>query len=399
MGIHSLVTGLNGAGKTLYCVSDKLLPTSKATFEYRGVKVPRRLVVGGIRELLIPHELMEVPEIDPESWVDSSAKLVREPGQPVDPEVVMSITNWWLWCLPGDLIVVDECQRVFRPMAAGRRVPMFISKLETARHYGVEFLYLTQHPQLLHSNVRKLVGPHEDVRRVFGGKRTVIYQWDRVANPDQISRATSRIWKHDKSAFKLYKSAEVHGKFGQRLPMAVWMLIGGVVALGALAWVLKSRLGDRFSLPASMSAASAPASGVVAQKVPGSPGVVLPGRAGGGWPLYQSSAVVVSREPLADRALQIEGSYSVGPVAVAYFGLLIDGVRVSTITASQLVRMGYTYTDLGLCSGVLRFGSLERAITCAAAALPASPAGGRAGPSGGSAAPSPVVAAPAVATL
>lgn len=174
MGVHSLVTGLNGAGKTLYTVATKLRDVPNQTIEYRGEKINRRLVVGGIRDLLIEHEMMDVPELDPESWRDEWADKKREPGtEPVD-DVLCTILNWWLWCKPGDVIVVDECQRVFRPMPSGKRVPMFINKLETARHYGVEFIYLTQHPQLLHVNVRKLCGPHEDVRRIFGSNRVMV---------------------------------------------------------------------------------------------------------------------------------------------------------------------------------------------------------------------------------
>lgn len=53
MGVHSLVTGLNGAGKTLYTVATKLRDVPKQTIEYRGEQIKRRLVVGGIRDLLI----------------------------------------------------------------------------------------------------------------------------------------------------------------------------------------------------------------------------------------------------------------------------------------------------------------------------------------------------------
>ncbi len=380
MGVHTLITGLNGAGKTLYAVSEKLRPLRDATIEYRGELIPRRIVQGGINGLLIEHELMEVPEINPETFLDEWATHTREPGTPPVDGVLCSILNWWLWCKPGDFIVVDECQRVFRPMASGKRVPMFISKLETARHYGVEFLYLTQHPQLVHQNVRRLIGPHENVRRIFGGSRTMIYQWDTASDPDRIAKATARYWKHDPSAFALYKSSELHHKFGQRLPLAVWGVVVGLVALVGMGYYLATRMHHRFGDDTSKST-GAPAS--LPGAVPGAVPSTAPGASPGGaasheltvqdavggkteraWPVYRAEPYRVGREPLDGRAVQYEGGYVTGSTTVAYFGLLIDGQRVSTVTLAQLVSMGYAWTTLGPCVGSLRFGRLERLVTC-----------------------------------
>jgi len=395
MGVHTLVTGLNGAGKTLYTVATKLRPLSEATIKYQGVDIPRRLVIGGIPDLLIPHELMEVPEIDPETFVDEWATVIRERGQPVvrfvrrvtvnektgaqgyvaatedetgaEPMVCTAL-NWWAWCQPGDVIVIDECQRLFRPMASGRRVPKFIARLETARHYGVEFIYLTQHPQLLHVNVRNLVGPHEDVRRIFGTHRVMVYQWDKVSNPDRINKATGRIWKHDKSAYGLYKSSELHTKFSQRLPVAVFAVVLGFVALLVLAWVIRGRMAERFSPPkpstavqAARPATSNQAAGPAAAGQLGSPSPAAPGAR---WPVMETEAQRFDREPYAGRGLQIEGGYEVDGKPVAYFGLLQDGQRIATVTLAELVRAGYAYTAVAPCSGLLRFKDRERVVSC-----------------------------------
>lgn len=368
MGVHSLVTGLNGAGKTLFVVATKLREVGEQTIEYRGETVKRRIVQGGINGLLIEHELMYVPklEIDPETFVDEWKGHVREPGEPPVADVPCEVFNWWLWCKPGDLIVVDECQRVFRPMPSGRRVPMYISKLETARHYGVEFLYLTQHPQLLHQNVRRLVGPHEDVRRIFGSSRVMIHQWDRVSDPGRIKQATSRPWKHDKSAYGLYRSAELHYKFNQRLPMAVWALLLGVVMLGVLGWMAFGR-GTKMFHPGPAAPASAPAvpvPGAEAAAAGGAPVARVSGQVDNRWPVYQAEPVRLAREPLDGRAVQWEGSYDDGPVHEAYFGLFVEGERVATLRLRDLNAMGYTWTTVGPCVGSLRFGKLERLVTC-----------------------------------
>lgn len=403
MGVHTLVTGLNGAGKTLYTVATKLRPLSEATINYQGRDIPRRLVIGGIPDLLLPHELMEVPEIDPETFFDEWATVIRERSQPpvrfvrrttvhdksgaqgyvaceeedqgAEP-IVCSAVNWWAWCMPGDVIVIDECQRLFRPMASGRRVPKFIARLETARHYGVEFIYLTQHPQLLHVNVRNLVGPHEDVRRIFGTHRVMVYQWDKVSNPDRIAKATGRIWKHDKSAYGLYKSSELHTKFSQRLPFAVFGVVIGVVALGVLAWVIKGRMADRFGnhqAGQQHAAGALGSAGVGSQSVASQPGqlgaAAAPGNAASGgsvarWPTIEAEGYRLDREPYAGRGLQIEGGYEVAGKPVAYFGIVQDGQRIATVTLAELVRAGYAYTALAPCAGLLRFGDRERVLSC-----------------------------------
>ena len=396
-GVHSLVTGINGSGKTLYVVADKLRPLLEQDLEYKGRKLKRRLCVGGVPALALPHELIEVPEIDPESFVDEWSTVVRERGdppirfvRPISTEVskgrwetryfacgehdddaepiLWTALNWWAWCEPGDVIVIDECQRLFRPMASGRRVPRFMSRLETARHYGVQFIYLTQFANLLHANLRGLIGPHEEVRRIFGRGRTVVYQWDRTSMTMSVDKASKRFWKHDKSAFELYKSAELHTGFAHRLPFALWACLGAFVALLVMVWVLRERLTERFfgtpKPPAAVAQGSKPPAAAAS-----SSGTLLAARAGPDagrvvFPYYQG-APAVDREPYAGRALQIEGGYAVAGKLVPQFGLVVDGERIATVSLAQLNRMGYSYTDVGPCAGVLAYRGVERPLSCA----------------------------------
>jgi zona occludens toxin len=262
---NHLVTGVPGAGKTLYGVSRVLAPLIGSMVELEdGAKVKRRLCIGGVRDLLIEHEPMDVPQFDPEGGKLSLGGRVfdcdtqdRKPGEPPH-ECEMRADNWWRWCMPGEVIFIDECQRLFRPMASGRKLPMFITRLETHRHYGVDFIFITQHPQLLHANVRNLVGQHNHVRRVFGSHTTIVYEWDHCTHPDRIKTASSKVWRHDKRAYSLYKSAEVHTKQKHRLPVAVYVLVLGLVAIPVTLYAAKERLmRDRFGGVADV-AASAP---------------------------------------------------------------------------------------------------------------------------------------------
>jgi zona occludens toxin len=261
MPIH-LTTGVPGAGKTLYTVSKVLLPMVGQTLEYQGRAVPRRLMIGGIPDLLIEHDIIDVPTVDPEGYKDEWTSMRREPGDaPLD--VPHRGDNWWLWCMPGDLIVLDECQRLFRPFASGRKIPGFIAKLETHRHYGVDFVLITQHPQLLHTNVRNLIGRHQHVRRMFGGKSTVIYEWDHCTHPDKVKSAAVTYWRHDKAAFGLYKSAEVHTKPVTATPWPLYILGLAVLAFFFLGYrfYAKRLQPDQAAVAPVVAGASVPAPG------------------------------------------------------------------------------------------------------------------------------------------
>lgn len=413
MGVHNLVTGLNGHGKTLYVVATKLRPLADATVTYKGQQIPRRLINGGIPELLLEHELMEVPVIDPELFVDEWATVIRKPGMPpvrwvrkvvINPKtqamgyvtcdetdegaepLVYTALNWWAWCEPGDVIVIDECQRLFRPMASGRRVPQFIAQLETARHYGVEFIYMTQHPQLLHVNVRNLVGPHEDVRRIFGTSHVMVYQWDKVSNPDRINKATGRKWKHDRTAYGLYKSSELHNKFSMRLPLAAFVLIPALLFIAYCVWRYQTSHPDPAKVAPTVSSAKSPAPSPAAGTITAAaPTASAPGgRPSRTFPALDVEPVVLDREPYAGRGLQIEGGYLLDGQPFAIFGLVQDGHRIATVTLAELVRAGYAYTSIGPCAGLLRFRDQERVLSCGprgqapGAASPALPASGAA---------------------
>lgn len=279
----NLVTGTPGAGKTLYTLS-KLVPSLMAPLKSDdGSTLERRLVVGGVRDLLLDHEPIDVPRIrdwdsyskQPPSW----AGLERAPGTPA-LDVPMRADNWHLWCRPGDLIVIDEAQHCFKPMAAGRAVPSFISNLEEHRHYGVDFILVTQHPNLLHANVRALVNPHRHVRRIWGRSATMVYEWDRCSPVTSTKTASSTTWRHDKKAFGIYKSAELHTKFAQRIPLPAVLAVAAFVALPYLAWRAMDRtlFKDQPAATAPADSTQAPGQGASPASIPAP--VLPPGRPG-----------------------------------------------------------------------------------------------------------------------
>lgn len=242
----TLVTGTPGAGKTLYTLS-KLAPKFLAEkLDIDGTKRERTLHVAGVRDLMIEHEPIDRPHITEwETYRDEWSGMQRAPGEP-PLDVPHRADNWHLWCQPGDVIIVDEAQYVFRPAAAGRKLPKFVDALNVHRHYGVDFVLITQGPQLIHTIARSLVSPHIHIRRIFGSHSCQVLEWDRASNVNQAKTAVQRTWRHDKKAYSVYKSAEVHTKFSQRIPYAA-IALGLAVLLLPFLWyrAINRTLGDK----------------------------------------------------------------------------------------------------------------------------------------------------------
>lgn len=214
-----LITGVPGSGKSLYAVSTLVQALMKEVIRQEdGPDISRRLCVDGIPNLLLPHELMA-------KRPDDLTKIPEGDG----------VWNWFDWCKPGDLIVCDEVQRHWRPRGMGTKPPAEIAALETHRHKGVDFVLITQNAMLLDQNVRRLVGRHIHVRRLFGSARALVYDWDGCqTDTTRTQGATKTLFSYPKSAYKLYKSSELHTKQRQKIPLFMAFPLV-VIGLGAFA--------------------------------------------------------------------------------------------------------------------------------------------------------------------
>lgn len=199
----TMITGLPGNGKTLYAL--------QSTIE-RAAKENRQVYYSGIADLKIP------------GWIETDAMQ-------------------WHKLPTGSIIVIDEVQRVMRPRQHGTNVPEFVAALETHRHLGVDLVLITQHPMLLDSNVRRLVGQHFHVVRKFGMQRATIHEWGAVKENADKNRDDSirHEWTFPVDVFALYKSAELH-THKRRIPMRVWVLISLPLILGVIVWFLWVRI-------------------------------------------------------------------------------------------------------------------------------------------------------------
>ena len=203
-----LFTGVPGSGKTLNVVS---MLAKRKDFKNRP------LFIDGIPDLKIPHE--EIPE-----------------GE--------SIKTWPKWAPDGAIIVVDECQRIFRPRSSSSAVPDYVAELETHRHRGLDFLLITQHPRLIDVHLRSLIEHHTHFGKTNLGLRRKL-EWTTGGAKEPESRANIKealvsVYKLDKSVYGLYKSAEEHTKIRTKrskvlylIPVAIALLGGGLYAFSS----------------------------------------------------------------------------------------------------------------------------------------------------------------------
>jgi zona occludens toxin (predicted ATPase) len=377
-----LITGSPGAGKTTFAVAVRLAAEAgREVVTEDGDIVKRRVVVAGVKGLLIEHEVLphRLTADEPSGEVVARYNAMRDdlPDTPVyqrlagsasDRECPCLVQNWWLWCKPGDLIVVDEVQFMAPRGSLGKKPPYWIEAMAVHRHYGVDFLIITQHPQLIDAFIRNLVGMHRHVRSMLGSALCTVYVWDHASNPERFSLANKGFFWRRAKHYRLFKSSVAHVKpptAGRGMLLMLPVLAIGIV-LGVMRF--KSRfMGEAGAAPAVATVASAPAGSAPA----GRPGEFQGTKPVTKFPFYEAVPIVLDREPFSGRAVQLEGSYKVGAVNYAVFGLLVDGERIATATLAQLVRMGYSWTDIGPCAGVLRFGTIERVVTCGKRSAPA----------------------------
>lgn len=263
-----LITGSPGAGKTTFAVATRLAVECKRMISLDtdtcvklqvdpGTQVQRRVVVAGIRGLVIEHErlphiltrdatspaeverwnAMQVEQCEGGKSMQSDTPVhQRLPGDPPQ-DVPCLMQNWWLWCKPGDLICIDEAQFVMPRGILGKKPPYWLQAFEIHRHYGVDFLLITQHPQLIDTTVRALVGLHRHVRSVMGSAVCMVYTWDHASNPERYNMANKGQFIRRRKYYKLFHSSAAHVKpptSGRWGLIAAPLLLA--LGLGGLAW-------------------------------------------------------------------------------------------------------------------------------------------------------------------
>ncbi len=182
-------------------------------------------VPGTGKSALIVSMLLQIAKTGRKIYVDNIPELA------IDHEPAGDILKWPDWAEEGALIVIDECQRHFRPRHSSAAVPRHVAELETHRHRGLDFWLITQRPALIESNIRGLCGRHIAIRNTFFGRYT--YEWPEMGDVEsETSRAIAAKarYKLPRHVFSLYKSASVHTKTSAKMPTPA------KIALGCLAF-------------------------------------------------------------------------------------------------------------------------------------------------------------------
>ncbi|MDO1563197.1 zonular occludens toxin family protein [Neisseria sp. MVDL20-010259] len=204
-----LITGVPGSGKTLKMISDLM--------NRKDLK-NRPLYLDGIPEVrgdIIPN--LPMPE-----------------GE--------TMQTWHKWAPTRAILVIDECQRVFRPRPSGSKVPDFVAELETHRHKGIDIFLLTQHPRLIDINVRSLIGHHCHISKTNLGVRRML-EWESCGDPTSktsVQSAVKSVYTLDKKAFGVYRSAEEHTKINTKLSRVVYIVPVVLLTIIVSAWYVYS---------------------------------------------------------------------------------------------------------------------------------------------------------------
>ena len=202
----TLITGTPGSGKTLYAVT-KILEEAK-----KG-----RLIFSNIEGLKIDGVHPMPDDLD------------------------------WRNTPDGSLIVYDEAQQhdMFKNHGKGNSKEPIVSDMEVHRHTGHDLWFITQHPRLITSHIRSLIGEHINVHRPYGAPIASAYRWGICEENPNTKTAQARSEANykvpfKKEVFQFYKSATVHTHKFRIPPNIRNTAIFCIVLLGACFWLFSS---------------------------------------------------------------------------------------------------------------------------------------------------------------
>ena len=123
---------------------------------------------------------------------------------------------------------------------SGQKVPPYVAELETHRHRGLDFIFITQNPRLIDVNLRSLIEHHTHYSKTSLGLRRKL-EWSTGGAKDPDSRASIRealvsVYRLDKSVYGYYKSAEVHTKIRTKRSKAIYIAPVAILAVGYGVW-------------------------------------------------------------------------------------------------------------------------------------------------------------------
>ncbi|MFT3717219.1 zonular occludens toxin domain-containing protein [Pseudorhodoferax sp.] len=222
----TVITGQPGAGKTALCVERFLMTLAAKGYEEKAIDpdgnevTVRRRILTNVNGLLLDHEK-----------IDDAL-----------------LATWHEWVKPGDLIVFDEVQKPWPYTVMNKAQDKCITELETHRHYGIDFILMTQHPMLCNSAVHRLAGQHLHVRKLGNSRFATVYEWDGVSRTLSYKAAfAKKPWRRGKEVEKTYKSSSLHTRQRRAVPTVLFGVLFAALLLGVLGPKVYGRLSDRIS--------------------------------------------------------------------------------------------------------------------------------------------------------
>lgn len=228
----TLITAAPGAGKTIYAVWDIIKP---------AVEAGRIVYTAGIPELKLPAISLSYSQL--RKWADRELVEVENPsGIPISddekPSRLQNITE-------GALIVIDEVQYLW-PASGSKEPGEDIKYLTKHRHHGLEFVLITQAPQLIHKNVLAVVDKHIHMLSDWHGRKR--YEWPEycatVRATSSKLKAVSQRYELPKEAYGLYRSASMHVTQKRKKPLMAYVVPIAFFALIYTGFTFKDRFLD-----------------------------------------------------------------------------------------------------------------------------------------------------------
>ena len=191
----TLVTGMPGHGKTLYAL--ELIRT-----EFKD----RKVYIHGIDD--VDHEYFGSEDFDPKDW--------------------QSLEH-------GSLLVIDEVHKVWPVRSSHNKPPKYIEDIAEHRHWGFDFVIITQDVWSMDKFVRSRVDRHLHVKRNAGQEFAAIREFQGVHKDPHSDRGKNQAlqikrWRYKKDLFEHYHSATQH-TVKKQLPFKFWFMAAGILAL------------------------------------------------------------------------------------------------------------------------------------------------------------------------
>lgn len=126
----------------------------------------------------------------------------------------------------NSVIVIDEAHR-YSPKSTNKEgFTSFVSFLKIHRHYGFDFIFITQSQKDLNIDIRNLVENHFRVNRPFGTQKSFVnhYLGAETSENKQPVKQSSKPFALDKRFFEVYKSASIHN-YKSSIPKKYYVFI------------------------------------------------------------------------------------------------------------------------------------------------------------------------------